>query len=664
MPKKYKNRRIDDLCVATIRSLAIDMINKANSGHPGMALGSAPILYTLYSRHMRCTHEHSDWINRDRFIFSAGHASTIHYAILHLCGYNITMEDLKQFRQAGSMTPGHPEVGHTDGIDASTGPLGQGIAQGVGMALAEESLAANYTDGDEIIDHYTYVLCGDGCLEEGISQEAISFAGKQKLRKLILLYDMNDVTLDGPLSLSSVEDTKGRFLAAKWNVLEVEEGNDIESIDKAICRAKKSDQPTVIIVHTVIGYGSSVAGTSKAHGTPLGYPDGESTKKEVYHFPYEDFYVPPEVYEHFKTVCIARGRDEYLHWENKVKNYCKKHETDYERLLNTLHLDTSKYLPDVYPNFKEGSEMSTRNASGKALNDYMLSLPNLVGGCADVAASVMTKLIGGHDLTPECPYGHNINFGIREFAMASICNGMLLHDGIRTYCGCFLVFSDYMKPAIRMAAMMHLPSIYLFSHDSIAVGEDGPTHQPVEQVAMLRSIPGLRVVRPCDEREMYGAWHMALKSVDAPTALILSRQNLPLEVGSSAQLVEQGAYVISPAKSDKPLDLEIIATGSEVSLAVAAQTKVAKKGINVSVISMPCMETFERQSKEVKDSVLTLDRSKRLSIEMLSSFGWDKWAAYHMSVDTYGESGKAEEVIKKYHFTVDDVVSKIKEIVK
>ena len=657
------NKKIDELSVATIRSLCIDEINKANSGHPGMALGSAPILYTLWTRHLVADPKDPEWFNRDRFVLSAGHASALLYAMLHLSGYELSLDDLKQFRQLNSLTPGHPEYHWTKGVDATSGPLGQGIAQAVGMAIAEESVRANYKDGEELMNHYTYVLCGDGCLQEGISQEAISLAGHQKLNKLILFYDANQVTLDGALDLSFSEQVKARFIASEWNVLEVQDGNDIEAIDKAIVEAKKSkDKPTMILVHTVIGYGSAKQGTSKVHGSPLGAEDGKHAKVEVYGFDHEDFFVPEEVRENFAKTFIARGQKAHEEYEKRLEKYGEKNETELKRFKSLINLSVEEYLPKVLPEFVEGSSTSTRVASGKALNAYMLNLPNLFGGSADVAGSVMTKLDGGVNFEPGHREGHNVNWGIREFAMASAQNGILLHGGLRTYVGCFAVFADYMKPAIRMAALSHLPAIYLFSHDSIAVGEDGPTHQPIEQLAMLRSIPNTRVIRPCDERETYAAWCEALKSTRTPTALILSRQNLPLLANSSAEGLAKGAYIIS--KEQKKAQLELIATGSEVSLAIEAQKLLCEQGIDVRVISMPSWELFEAQNQEYKDSVLSLPWDRRVSVEMLSTFGWDRYAKHHMGMDTFGASAPAKAVIAKFDFTPEHLANLCKSIVK
>ena len=654
---------ISKLSVATIRSLCIDTVNKANSGHPGMALGSAPILYTLFTKHLIANPNDPEWINRDRFVLSAGHASSLLYSMLHLCGYPVSIDDLKQFRQLDSLTPGHPEYRWTKGVDATSGPLGQGIAQAVGMALAETSIKANYTEGEKIMNHYTYVLCGDGCLQEGLSQEAISFAGHQKLNKLILFYDANQVTLDGSLDLSFSEDVKGRFIASGWDVLEVNDGNDVDAIDAAISKAKKSkSKPTMIMVHTIIGYGSAKQGTSKVHGAPLGVEDGKHAKVEVYGFDHEDFYVPAEVKAHFEETFVARGQKAYEEYKKTFEEYRKDHEVEAERFENLKDLDVSKYIPEELPDFVAGSSTSTRVASGRALNAYMLACPMLIGGSADVAGSVMTKLDNGVNFTPEHREGHNINWGIREFAMGCIQNGMLLHGGLRSYVGCFAVFSDYMKPAIRMAALSHLPAIYLFSHDSIAVGEDGPTHQPIEQLAMLRSIPNVRVIRPADERETYAAWKLALKSTRNPTALILSRQGLPLLENSSAEGASRGAYVVSYEKK-KP-ELVLIATGSEVALAIEAQKKLLEKRIDVRVVSMPSWEIFEEQDLEYRKSVLLLHSERRVSVEMLSTFGWSKWAKYHMGLDTFGTSAPAKDAIRKFDFTSDRLVRLCEDIVK
>ena len=652
----------DQLAIATIRSLCIDTINKANSGHPGMALGSAPALYTLFTKHLVATPLESKWFNRDRFVLSSGHASALLYTMLHLCGYRVSMDDLKQFRQIDSLTPGHPEFGWTDGVDATSGPLGQGISQAVGMAMAEQMVGNLYSFGKDVCNHYTYALCGDGCLQEGISQEAISLAGHLKLNKFILLYDANQVTLDGALDLSFSEQVKNRFLASEWDVIEVADGNDIDAIDAAISKAKQSkEKPTMIMIHTIIGFGSAKQGTNKVHGNPLGAEDGKNAKLS-YGFDHEDFYVPQEVYDLFKNTFGARGEKALKAYNEKLAKLEEdKHTKDeYKRFISLNGVDVDKYLPKVYPDFEEGSAKSTRVASGQALNFLMLSMPNMFGGSADVAGSVMTKLDNGANFDAKNREGHNINWGIREFAMASAQNGMLLHGGVRSYVGAFFVFSDYMKPAIRMAALSHVPAIYLLSHDSIAVGEDGPTHQPIEQAAMLRSIPNVDLIRPCDERETYGAWFAALESKNHPTAIILSRQNLPLLPGSNGEELKKGAYVVS--KEQKKAQFVLIATGSEVSLAVSAQALLLEKGIDVRVVSMPCWSYFDKQDAAYKESVINLPREKCVSIEMLSTFGWAKYAGLNIGLDSFGASAPAKDVIKKFNFTPEFVTEQVEKL--
>ena len=652
--------KIDELSIATIRSLCIDMINKAKSGHPGMALGAAPILFTLYTRHLVANPKDPEWINRDRFVLSGGHASSLLYSILHLGGYALSLDDIKNFRQLGSITPGHPEVGVTPGVDASTGPLGQGLGEAVGLAMAETMLQAIYPKGKNLIDHYTYCLCGDGCLEEGISQEVITFAGMQKLNKLIVFYDSNNVTLDGPLSLSDNEDVKGRFLAAGWNYLEIEDGNDIEAIDEAIKTAKKSkEKPTLIKVNTIIGYGSVNQGKNKTHGAPLGEEDGKHAKVEVYNFDHPDFFIPEEVRQYFADTFVKRGLKAYEEYNKAFEKYSLAHPEDAKRFIDFRNNDYGGYIPDAYPEFEVDKVIATRNSSGAALNQFTLALPNLFGGSADVASSVQTQLKGGAFSSPDHRDGRSICYGVRELAMTAIANGLLLHKGIRTYAGSFFVFCDYLKPAIRLACLQKLPMIYLFSHDSIAVGEDGPTHQPVEQLAMLRSLPNLNVIRPCDEKETYGAWQLALKSKETPTVLLLSRQGLPTLKESDPRQVEKGAYVVSDRKNPK---FVIIATGSEVALALKAQAKLDAEKIPVRVVSMPCTELFDQQNEKYRKSVLPLGKDKTISLEMLSTFGWGKYADHNYGIDSFGASGKAADVINAYHFDENSFVNYVKGI--
>ncbi len=649
---------IDQLSVATIRSTVIDVINKAKSGHPGMALGSAPILYTLFKNHIISDPKNPLWINRDRFVLSAGHASSLLYTILHIAGYEISMDDLKQFRQFGSLTPGHPEYLHTPGVDATSGPLGQGIAQAVGMAIAERSLRNMYPDGEKLINHYTYVLCGDGCLQEGLSQETISLAGHQKLNKLILIYDSNNVTLDGSIDLSFSENVKMRFEATNWNVLEVKDGNNLKEINKAIKKAKKSEEkPTLIIVHTIIGFGSKNQGLSKTHGSPLGEEDGKAAKIS-YGFDHEDFYIPQEVYDDFKETFGVRGRRNYRRWKRGLKHYSYLHGQEYAQFEKAMNNDVSSYVFDQLPDFPKDHKDSTRNVSGYILNLLHKDIPVLMGGSADVAASVITNIKDGSKLTASNPTGRDVNFGIREFAMASAQNGILLHGGLRTYVGCFLIFSDYMKSAMRMASLSRLPAIYLLSHDSIAVGEDGPTHQPIEQLAMLRSMPNMYVFRPCDAKETAAAWKIALLSKETPSSIILSRQALPIQANSNYEGVTRGGYIISKEKGGKP-EFTIIATGSEVSLAIEAQNILREYGHDVRVVSMPCQELFLIQNASYRKRVLGSPYHKRIVVEMAATFGWHRFAPSVMGIDEFGTSAPANDAINAYGFTVDTLVNSI-----
>lgn len=657
-----KTKRNQKLSVAAIRSTVIDGINLANSGHPGASLSLAPIMYVLYRDFIVANPFKPNWINRDRVVLSCGHASMLLYTILHLCGYNISIDDLKQFRKLDSKTPGHPEVGVTEGIDANSGPLGMGIAEAVGLALAESMLGAQYTS--HIFKHYTYCICGDGCLEEGISQEAITFAGLNKLNRLILLYDANDVTLDGPLAQSDANDVKMRFEAVNWNVIYVKDGNDLKEIHAAISRAKKeTEKPTLIIFKTIIGYGSKNQGTCKVHGAPLGEEDGNYAKVQ-YGYNYEPFEIPSEVYDDFKETFISRANEKYEKWNN----YYESFKSSNPEKIALLEKSFSNNIDDLIDNLKFDESLfktqASRDASNLFLNFYHENLPFLVGGSADVASSVKTKLKNGLDYTPATKHGTNINWGIREFLMVSASNGMLLHGGLRTYLGSFMVFSDYAKSAIRMSALMEIPQIYLFSHDSIAVGEDGPTHQPIEHLAMLRSIPNVNVIRPCDARETYGAYRVALKSKKTPTVIVLSRQKLELEANSLYDKdFEKGAYIISKAKNDKP-DITIISTGSEVEKAIKVQQNLLIEGINADVVSMPSYNSFDKQDDKYKASILRASRDNTFVIEMSSPFGWYKYAAHPLGIETFGKSGKDSALIKKYGFEDNTLTDKILKIYK
>ncbi|MGG1290385.1 transketolase [Bacillus smithii] len=663
---------IEQLSINTIRTLSIDMIEKANSGHPGLPMGAAPLAYVLWTEFMNHNPKHSKWFNRDRFVLSAGHGSALLYSLLHLSGYNVTMDDLKNFRQYGSKTPGHPEVHHTDGVEATTGPLGQGIAMAVGMAMAERFLASKYNKEDlSVIDHNTYALVGDGDLMEGISHEAASLAGHLKLGKLIVLYDSNDISLDGDLNRSYSDQTAKRFEAYGWQVLRVEDGNDTKEIYDAIKKARENtEQPTLIEVKTVIGYGSpNKAGTSKVHGAPLGKEEIQLAKK-FYDWNHPDFHVPEEVYADFHKKIIEPGKATEDAWNQLFATYKEKYPelaAELEATINgELPADWDQNLPEFTPNV---DTLATRASSGKVLNALAKNVPYLFGGSADLAESNKTYLNGEGDFSAENYAGRNIWYGVREFGMGAALNGMALHGGLKVYGGTFLVFSDYLKPAIRLAALMNVPVTYVFTHDSIAVGEDGPTHEPIEQLVGLRSIPNLSVIRPADGNEVQAAWRLALESKDQPTALILTRQNLPTLEGTKElayEGVKRGAYVISKGEKEVP-DALLIATGSEVQLAVLAQKALKEKGIEVNVVSMPSWDRFEKQDEAYKNEVLPTTIKARVAIEMASPLGWKKYVGDHgivMAIDTFGASGNGNKIIEEYGFTVENVVSQVERLVK
>ena len=646
----------DKLCVTTLRCLALDMIDKANSGHPGMALGSAGILHTIYSRHIVATAADPNWIKRDRFVLSSGHVSSLLYAMLHVAGYDLTIDDLKSFRQYDSKTPGHPEYKVTDGVDISTGPLGQGIANATGMAMAERHLVAANPNLKHLLEHYTFVLCGDGDLQEGIALEAMALAGQYKLNKLIVCYDNNDVTLDGPLAQSSIDNTKMKVEAMGWNVVEVADGNDIEAIDAAINECKtNSDKPNMIIIKTIIGYGSAKQGSCSVHGAPLG-KDGTLKTKEFFNWTYPEFYVPEEVRQDYQNEFIGRGLMAYMQYNRDVDRLSEEDRATFERILS---LDVLSTVKDHVPNYVEGYSNATRNVSGDLLNVYSDHSDLLFGGSADVAGSVKTALKNKTTFNAENYAGQNVNFGIREHAMCAIANGIAAHGGIRPYVGSFLVFSDYAKGALRTAALMGLPVTYLFSHDSIAVGEDGPTHQPIEHLASLRLLPNFNLIRPCDANETAGAYEIAFTSIDTPTAIILTRQNLKTVRGCSKNKVKKGGYVLSYEKDR--LDAVILATGSEVNLACEAQKLLLEEGIDVRVVSMPSVYLFEKQNKVYKESVLPSD-VKTLAVEMGVGAAWYKYADEVMSIETFGASGPAEHVIEAYKFNVSDCVNNVKKL--
>ncbi|MFD2761501.1 transketolase [Lentibacillus juripiscarius] len=657
----------EQLSINTIRTLAIDAIENANSGHPGLPMGAAPMAYTLWTDFMTHNPKNASWFNRDRFVLSAGHGSMLLYGLLHLSGYNVTMDDLKSFRQWGSITPGHPEVHHTDGVEATTGPLGQGIAMSVGMAMAEAHLAATYNKQDfSIIDHHTYALVSDGDLMEGISHEAASLAGHLGLGKLIALYDSNDISLDGELNRAFSDNTEERFKAYGWQVLRVEDGNDLNEIRNAITKAKENtQQPTLIEVKTVIGYGSPNKSASAAsHGAPLGEDEVKLTK-EHYEWSHDAFHVPDEVYKDFQAKTETKGAKAEENWSSLFESYKEKYPeagAELERAINgELPEDWDKNLP-VYST--EEDAKATRATSGEVLNEISKSVPYFFGGSADLAGSNKTTVKEKEDFSRKNHAGKNIWFGVREFAMAAAVNGMALHGGVKPYAGTFFVFSDYLRPALRLSAIMNNPVTYVFTHDSIAVGEDGPTHEPIEQLPSLRAMPGLSLIRPADGNEVQAAWRLALESNDKPTALVLTRQGVPVLEGTKDQAyegVKKGAYTVSKSEKDTP-DALLLASGSEVQLAVRAKEALKEKNIDVSVVSMPSWDRFNQQDRSYKDSVLPPDVKKRLAIEMAAPFGWERYTGDEgdiLAIDQFGASAKGSKVVEEYGFTVNNVVKRV-----
>lgn len=662
---------IDQLAINTIRTLSIDAIEKANSGHPGLPMGAAPMAYTLWTKHMHHNPTNPDWFNRDRFVLSAGHGSMLLYSLLHLSGYGLPMEEIKNFRQWDSKTPGHPEYGHTVGVEATTGPLGQGIGMAVGMAMAEKHLAAVYNrPGFDVVDHFTYALCGDGDLMEGVAAEAISLAGHLQLDKLIVLYDSNDISLDGELGMSFTENIKKRFESYGWNYIRVEDGNDVSEVSKAIEQAKENTGgPTMIEVKTVIGYGSpNKSGKADAHGAPLGEDEMKLTK-EYYKWTFEeDFAVPDGVYEAFKEATDELGAEKEKQWNELFSNYEKEHTELAAQLKMAISGDMPEGFETSLPSYDSGASHATRSASGDAINAIANVVPSFFGGSADLAGSNKTTIKGAGDFLATDYSGRNIWFGVREFAMGTALNGMALHGGLHVFGGTFFVFSDYVRPAIRLSSLMGLPVTYVFTHDSVAVGEDGPTHEPVEHLSSLRSMPGLTVLRPADGNETSAAWNIALTSKNRPTVLVLSRQNLSV-LPKSGELamegVRRGAYTISASEKDIA-DAILIATGSEVNLAVDAQAELRKAGIDAAVVSMPSWDLFEQQDTDYKESVLPKSVKKRLSIEMGSSLGWHKYVGDEgevMAIDTFGASAPGEKVISEYGFTIEHVVDKVKTMI-
>ncbi|MFW5874769.1 MAG: transketolase [bacterium] len=668
MTKAYPAEDISEAELAsinTIRTLSMDAIEKAQSGHPGAPLGMAPAAYAIWNYFMKHSPKNPMWPDRDRFILSAGHASMMLYAVLYLTGYDLSLDDIKQFRQWKSLTPGHPEARRTPGVEVTTGPLGQGIASAVGLAMAEHHLAAVFNrPGHEIVDHYTYVMCGDGDLMEGISQEAASLAGHLGLSKLICLYDDNQISIEGNTDITFTEDVGKRFEASGWQVLNVADGNNVEQIVKAIQTARAdTEKPSMIILRTHIAYGSpNKQNSADSHGAPLGEEEVRLTKEFLGCSADQLFCVPETALAHMRQA-VEKGAQAEEEWNSRFEDYKKEYSELAEqfaaRMENRLPENWDSDIPVFDP---QQGNIATRKASGSVLNAIAGRVPELVGGSGDLGPSNKTMIQNSHDFQKGAYSGRNIRFGVREHVMGAIVNGMWLHGGLKPYCGTFLVFSDYMRPAIRMAALMHVPAIYVFTHDSLAVGEDGPTHQPVEHLAALRAIPHLQVIRPADANETAEAWKLAMTSENKPVALILSRQGLPVidrKSNAPADGVKNGAYIISDS-SGKP-DIIIIATGSEVSIALEAKRMLSEKNVDARVVSMPCRELFEQMPEEYKNMVLDPGVKCRLVVEAGVSMGWEKYAGPEgdtVSVDQFGGSGKGAEVMAKYGFTAGNIAEK------
>ena len=653
------NKEIESKAINSIRILSADGIQKANSGHPGLPLGAAPAAYTLWSKFLHFDPTHLQWKNRDRFVLSAGHGSMLLYSLLHLFSCGLKKEDLMSFRQMGSLTPGHPEYGHTMGVDATTGPLGAGLAMAVGFAMAESHLAAEFNkEGLALVDHRTYALCGDGCLMEGISSEALSLAGTLNLHKLTILYDSNHISIEGNTEIAFTENVEKRMEAFGFKTLTVEDGNDVEAISYALKKAEEdTTAPYFITIKTEIGYGvPNKQGKASAHGEPL----GEENIKEMrafLHWEYEEaFYIPEEVYAHYQSL-VEEKKKSYIAWKAVLEEYAKNYPDDYEKYLS--YHDKKKVLDLLHDKAlweKAEKAEATRNSSGEILQMVKDRVPNLFGGSADLAPSTKTEMKGEGFFSKDNRLGKNIHFGVRELAMAGIANGILLHGGYRSYASTFFVFSDYIKPMARLAALMKLPQIYILTHDSIGVGEDGPTHEPIEQLAMLRSTPNFRVFRPADRQETAAAWFSALSSTDCPTAIVLSRQNLP-QLCQDGKEALKGAYILSD--SEKTPELIFIATGSELELAEKAGEVLRGEGKAVRVVSMPSMEIFEMQSEEYKEKILPSSVEKRISVEALSSFGWGKYVGLKgasLSMDSFGASAPAKELFNHFGFTVENLL--------
>lgn len=650
---------IDNKTISSLRMLSVDMIEKAKSGHPGLPLGSAPMLYTLYKVFLNFNPEKPKWINRDRFVLSAGHGSAILYSLLNLFGFDVSIDDIKNFRQWGSKTPGHPEYGDTDGVDATTGPLGQGITMAVGMALAEAHMRSHFTvDGWSPVDHYTYALVGDGCLMEGISHEAASFAGSFKLGRLIVLYDSNNISIEGNTDITFHDDTLKRFEAYGWHTQRVEDGNDIEKIKEAIENAKKDERPSIIEVKTVIGFGAgSVEGSEKSHGAPIGEDNRKALVEKINWTEKEEFTVPEDVKENAAKI-VEEKKKIYVEYKKKLEEYESKNPEKYREYIDWIHF---KHEADLSKLLDSKEKDATRSASGAALQEVAKAIPNMIGGSADLGPSNNSQIKDSGFISSSDYNERNIHFGVREFAMAAISNGIALHGGLKPFCATFFVFSDYMKPAMRLAALMNLPVTYILTHDSIGVGEDGPTHEPIEHLAMLRSLPNFSVIRPADFNETVHAWEVAQKATK-PTALILSRQKLETLKIESENL-KYGAYI---AKTEKDkLDLVVVATGSEVGVTMEASKILEDKGYGVRVVSMPSWDLFDEQDEEYRESVLPCG-VKTASVEALSTFGWDKYTkgGLKIGLDRFGASAPGSELFEHFGFTPEKIADKLESFIK
>ena len=657
---------MSNLSVNAIRFLGIDAIEKSKSGHPGVVMGAAPMAYDLFTKQMRVNPEVPNWVNRDRFVLSAGHGSMLLYALLHLSGFqDVTMDEIKNFRQWGSKTPGHPEFGHTAGVDATTGPLGQGISMATGFAQAERFLAAKYNrEGYTIFDHYTYVICGDGDLMEGVSAEAASYAGLQKLDKLIVLYDSNDINLDGETKDSFTESVRDRYNAYGWHTALVKDGTDLEAINAAIEAAKISGKPSLIEVKTVIGYGSpNKQGTNAVHGAPLGAEEAAATRKALA-WDYAPFEIPEEVYEDYRVNVAERGKAAYDAWAKLVEEYKQAYPDLADEVAAIIAgKDSVEIKPEDFPVKETGLSQATRNSSQDALNAAAKVLPTFLGGSADLAHSNMTYIKEDGLQDDVHRLNRNIQFGVREFAMGTILNGMALHGGLRVYGGTFFVFSDYVKAAVRLSALQGLPVTYVFTHDSIAVGEDGPTHEPIEHLAGLRAIPNLNVLRPADARETQAAWYLALKSQSTPTALVLTRQNLTVEAGTDFDKVAKGAYVVY--ETTDGFDTILLASGSEVNLAVAAAKELEAQGEKIRVVSVPSTDIFDAQDAAYKEEILPNAVRRRVAIEMAATQSWYKYVGLDgavIGIDKFGASAPAAKVMEEYGFTVAHVLEVVKNL--